>query len=143
MKVVSVLSAMSLLTACNTPENRQHDELMEAVESRVKLPDGAKPLSYYARHYALNDEGLVVGVYAPGYRAPGPHQSCEELLENMTSRPVPCEEDVGDRLPSGQRQWVANVNELPLIMDGGCSVITVIYDPKASMVKSTTCNGEA
>lgn len=134
---------MSLLLACTTPEERQHNKLMDVIEARVKLPDGARPLSYYARHYAADDKGFVVGVYAPGYRARGPDESCEELLENMTSRQVPCEEDKGDRLLSGQRQWVGNTDKLPLIMDGGCGVITVIYDPKAGVVKSATCNGEA
>ena len=143
MKTVLVFSAMSLLLACTTTEERQHNELMDVIEARVKLPDGARPLSEYARHYAADEKGFVVGVYAPGYRAPGPDETCEELLEDMTSRQVPCVEAEGDRLLSGQRQWVGNTDKLPLIMDGGCGVITVIYDPRAGVIKSATCNGEA
>lgn len=143
MRTVLALSVMSLLLACATPEERQHNKLMDVIEARVKLPDGARPLSEYARHYAVDQKGLIVGVYAPGYRAPGPDETCEELLEDMTSRQVPCVETERDRLLSGQRQWVGDTDKLPLIMDGGCGVITVIYDPKAGVVKSTNCNGEA
>ena len=115
----------------------------DVIEARVKLPDGAGPVSEYARHYAVDEKGLVVGVYAPGYRPLGPDETCEEVFENMTSRQVPCVEPESDRLLSGQRQWVENTEKLPLIMDGGCGVITVISDPKAGAVMSATCNGEA
>jgi hypothetical protein len=143
MRTVLVFSGMSLLLACTTPEQRQHDALMDVIEARVKLPEGARALSEYARHYAVDETGLIVGVYAPGYRAPAPDEGCEELLENMASRPVPCEEPEGNRLLSGQRQWVGNTDRLPLTMDGGCGVITVIYVSKAGAVKSATCNGVA
>lgn len=78
-----------------------------------------------------------------GQPAPGPDESCDEVLENMAVRPAPCEELNGARLFSGQRQWVEKTNKLPVIADGGCGVITVIYDPKAGAVKSVTCNGVA
>ena len=132
-----------LLLACTTSEQRQHNQVMDAVEARLKLPHGAGKLSEYARHYALDERGLVVGVYSPGYRAPSPNETCEELLEDMTTRTVPCEEPPGDRLPAGQRQWVGDTSKLPGISDGGCSVITVIYDPNAGIVKSANCNGVA
>ena len=131
-----------LLPACTTPEVRQHGKLMDIIEARVKLPHGARALSEYARHYAVDEQGFVVGVYAPGYRAPAPDEGCE-LLENMAWRPVPCEEPDGDRLLAGQRQWVGNADSLPLILDGGCSVISVVYDPKAGAIKSATRNGES
>jgi hypothetical protein len=143
MRTLLVCSGMFLLLACTTQEERQHAKLMDIIEARVKLPDGARTLSEYARHYAEDENGLIVGVFAPGYRPPAADEGCEELLENMASRPVPCEESEGDRLMAGQRQWVGNTSTLPLIMDGGCEVITVIYDPKAGAVKSATCNGDA
>jgi hypothetical protein len=143
MRTLLVFSTMFLLLVCTTPEERQHNKLMDIIEARVKLPEGARGLSEYARHYAVDEKGFIVGVYAPGYRAPAPDEGCEELLENMASRPIPCEEPEGDRLLAGQRHWVGNTDRLPLILDGGCGVITIIYDPKAGAVKSATCNGEA
>jgi hypothetical protein len=143
MRTLCLLAPMFALLACTTPEERQHDKLMDLIESRVKLPDGAGPLSEYARHYALDEKGFVVGVYAPGNRAPNPDEICEELLEDLTTRKIPCVGAETNRLLAGQRQWVDNTDRLPLILDGGCSVITVVYDPKAGRVKSATCNGEA
>ena len=134
---------MALMLGCKTPEERQRDKLMDVIEADVKMPDGARPLSEYSRHYAVDEKGFVIGVYAPGYRAPSPDETCEEVLENMTSRQVPCPDAESDRLQSGQRQWVGVTDKLPLIMDGGCAVVTVIYDSKASAVKSATCNGVA
>lgn len=100
-------------------------------------------LSSYARYYAFEDDGLVKGIYVPGYHAPNPHDTCEELLADFTTRAVPCPPEIGgNRLLAGQRAWVERT-KLPLVLDGGCSVVTVIYDPKADRVESVTCNGEA
>ena len=132
------------LLACTSPERPKDDKLLDLIESRVRLPEGSGRLSAYARHYAADENGMIIGVYAPGYRPPGPDEACEEvLIEGSTTREVPCPEDEADRLLAGQRRWVENGGKLPGIMDGGCSVITVVYDPKAGVVKSATCNGEA
>jgi hypothetical protein len=133
-----------LLTACTTPEQQERDLLTDRIEDRVKLPEGARRLADYARYYAFDENGLVVGVYAPGYVAPNADDACEEMLEDFTTREVPCPSETdSDRLLADQRRWVDDTDKLPLIMDGGCSVITVIYDPKAGEVKSAYCNGEA
>ena len=142
--MVLVIAAIHLLMACTTPEQHERDKLTDLIEARVKLPKGARLLADYARSYAFDDNGLVVGVYAPGYVAPNPEDKCEEMLEDFTSRDIPCPlESDGNRLRSGQRQWVDNINKLPAISDGGCSVLTVLFDVKRGVVKDTFCNGEA
>jgi len=144
MKTRFYVAMALLLTACATPEQQGRDLLTDRIEDGVKLPEGARPLAKYARYYAFDENGLVVGVYVPGYVAPNPDDGCEELLDDFTTRTVPCpSEAYGDRVLAGQRAWVGGKDKLPLIMDGGCSVITVIYDPKAGEVKSTYCNGQA
>ena len=131
------------LAACATPEQAERDRLIDRIEGRVNLPDGAKRLSSYARYYAIEDDGLVKGIYVPGYQALDPDDTCEELPADFTSHTVPCPTEMSEnRLLAGQRAWVEHT-KLPFVLDGGCSVITVIYDPKADKIQSTTCNGEA
>ena len=135
------LMAMALgLAACATPEQIERDRLIDRIEGLVKLPDGAKRLSTYARYYAFRDDGLVEGIYVPGYQAPDPNDTCEELHADFTTSIVPCPPETGDhRLLSGQRAWVEQEN-LPLIFEGGCSIVTVLYNPKSDSVESAICN---
>ena len=143
MKSFFLMAVALWLAACATPEQAERDRLIDRIEGRVKLPDGARRLSSYARYYAIEDGGLVKGIYVPGYQRPDPHDTCEELLADFTTRTVPCPPEMDEnRLLAGQRAWVEPM-KLPLIADGGCSVVTVIYDPKADRVRSATCNGEA
>lgn len=138
------IAAILLLAGCTTPEQDQRDKLTDLIESRVKLPEGAGRLANYARYYALDDKGNVVGVYAPGYQSPNPDLGCEELLANFTSREVQCVwPKKGDDLLAGQRGWVNGTNRLPIINDGGCGVVTLIYDLKRGLVKDIYCNGDA
>ena len=136
--------AIQLLAACTTPEQRKRDELADRIEALVRLPKGAGRLADYARAYAFDDKGLVVGVYVPGYVAPKPDETCEQVLGDLKTREVPCPpETSGERLRSGQRRWVDDINKLPMVMDGGCSVVTVTYDLKRGVIQDTYCNGVA
>lgn len=40
------------------------------------------------------------------------------------------------------RLWLPS-NEMPIILDGGCSVVTFTYDLPTDKVKNVACNGEA
>lgn len=46
---------------------------------------------------------------------------------------------LGDDAPG--RRWVSE-RDLPLVADGGCSVVTIIVESSGT-VRSATCNGEA
>jgi hypothetical protein len=143
MKSFFLMAVALGLAACATPEQAERDRLIDRIEGRVKLPDGARGLSSYARYYAIEGDGLVTGIYVPGYEAPDPDDTCEELHADFTTTAVECPPEMSDhRLLAGQRAWVERTN-LPFVLDGGCSVITVIYDPKADRIKSATCNGDA
>ena len=101
-----------------TPPNTEalaREELMDQIERQVRLPAGAGPLASYARYYAW--------------------QQREDGLRKVVGVYV--------RLsghPPG-RSWVAE-NEFPLILDGGCAMITLSYDLAAQRVEHVTCNGE-
>ena len=118
---------------------------MNQIEKQVQLPKGARPLGEYARYYADTKGGEVVAVYLiPMNDEIRPGESCAELLENFTTREVPCEPmhhpwAVG----AGERRWVKSEQDLPFINDGGCGQVTVIFDKAKSVVKRANCNGVA
>lgn len=144
MRTLLVIASLYLLVGCTTSAQRERDKLADRIEAQVKLPAGAGRLEDYARYYAFDQRGFVVGLYAPGYAAPNPSDTCEKVLQDLTTRVVPCAAQTGsDRLRTGQRRWVAKSEQLPMIMDGGCSVVTIIYDPKRNVIKDTYCNGVA
>lgn len=41
-----------------------------------------------------------------------------------------------------RRHWVEESSELPLILDGGCSILSIRYDPDTDEI-SAVCNGRA
>jgi hypothetical protein len=86
----------------------------DAIEARIKMPDGAPaPLSRYARYY--NYASQDGHVLIQGYFVYG----------------------LGDR-PGRYLN-----TEDPGIDDGGCSVITIYYDPQRQRVAGIFCNGVA
>jgi hypothetical protein len=88
--------------------------IMSRIESAVAMPTGAAPLGAYGRYYAL--ESRTDGV--------------RKILAVFV------------REPSPQRHWVSQ-NELPLVLDGGCDIVTLTYDLDADRVERVECNGEA
>ena len=92
---------------------QSHEAIMAEIESKVVMPEGTPPLDHYARYYAMRSDGSVVGEYISG----------------------------GFREKPG-RQWV-EFDKLPLVYDGGCSVVTITYDPRWRIVSRPRCNGYA
>ena len=89
-------------------------ELMDQIERQVRLPEGASPLATYARFYAWQQRGDAIRKVVATYVALGE--------------------------PPGRR-WVEET-DFPLIMDGGCSVITMSYNVTTQQVEHVSCNGE-
>lgn len=108
------------LVACSSAAERQHSQLMQQVEEQVQLPKGAQRLEHYARYYA-EDGHRIVATYI--------------TIVDPTNRYYD--------LPVGQQRWLDDHRNLPAISDGGCSIVSVIYDPKARSVPQAFCNGVA
>jgi hypothetical protein len=89
--------------------------IMDEIERQVRLPPDADELQKYARYYAF-DGDKVIGTY-------------------MTS--------AGNDPLRGKRVWLGDRRDLPVLMDGGCAVVNIVYDPLAQRVESTFCNGLA
>ena len=109
---------MALLGGCAPAESPQTEQeaLAKKIESRLKLPDGAHPLDSYGRNYAYAEDGTVVAVYA------APHWPTDAKV--------------------GEARWHKSYEALPRIMDGGCSVISVSYNPETEDL-FVGCNGVA
>ncbi len=117
---------------------------MDLIERQVQLPTGARPLGEYARYYADTGNGEITAVYlVPMDDQPRPGDTCARLDENFAAQVVPCEPIQSDyRIPAGQRRWVAPQAQ-PIMDDGGCLRVVVIFDTRRSSIKRTECNGEA
>ncbi|WP_298164207.1 hypothetical protein [Novosphingobium sp.] len=126
------LAATLVLVACSSeaPMEADHDSsrssspqlatisqtrIMENIERQVQLPPEAQGLNEYNRYYAFDGE-RVIATYV--------------LSDGNDPR-------------KGQRYWLAKRQDLPLVMDGGCGIVNVIYDPLAKRVDETFCNGVA
>ncbi|WJI15909.1 hypothetical protein MWN52_00930 [Pseudoxanthomonas winnipegensis] len=110
-----MLVAVLLMSACTGPGAKRLEgaQLVIALEQQVRLAKDASPLSDYTRYYTLTAEGMLVGIYVKDF-------------------------DGGDR-----QAHLVSKREMPLILDGGCNVIHLRYDPGANKVLHVFCNGIA
>ncbi|HEV7659718.1 MAG TPA: hypothetical protein VGO55_07720 [Allosphingosinicella sp.] len=94
----------------------EQQAIMDRIERAVRLPEGANPLASYERSYAW--------------------QQSEDGVRKV----------IGVYLGAGGesrgRRWVAQ-NALPMILDGGCGMITVEFDVATQRIEHVTCNGAA
>lgn len=135
-----------LLASCSRPEASRTDALMNRLEQRVQLPQGARALAAYARYYAFGKSGEVEAIYLiPWSEEVRPGESCEELTANFTSKAAPCPnlKRRAGRLKPGERRWVANNSQFPIVLDGGCSVVSLLFDGRTAKMKNAKCNGDA
>jgi len=153
MKSVLMLAALVALPPASASERLAHESLMDEIERQVRLPKQANPLKDYGRYYAFDGKGRVEAVYllAPEPRTPDPLPAdwgCEEVVmpgNEVTARKIPCppEPDISHSVRAGQRRWVADRKALPVIFDGGCMIVNVIFDLKTRTVERAFCNGYA
>lgn len=154
MKAIILLGAAFLASGCSAQVPSASEKLMDKIEQQVRLPEGASPLQHYARHYAFQQDGKVIGVYvlrAPTSSQEGAEQAtdygCEEMAidsGNVVGKSVPCppEPEPQNELDAGSRRWFSDYAKLPMIMDGGCGIVTVRFDPGKHVVEHASCNGE-
>lgn len=110
------MMATALLAANGSTEDAHQTASMNSIEKRLKMPKGANTIAHYSRFYAKLKTGEVRAVFI---------------------------EEAHDGLPVGQRRWLADAKLLPVVFDGGCYVVTVVFDPRAAIVTQAYCNGVA
>ena len=139
MSLLALTAAASVLAACSPsgPPPSPQDAMMDAIEAGLQLPPGASALSAYGRSYAYDQESReIVGVYVIPASPNPPGTTCTSLSGAAVACP-----DMPLDLPAGQRRWVKDVTALPDVSDGGCSILTLRYDPQRKRVKDIGCNG--
>jgi hypothetical protein len=148
MRIASLIVVLGLAACAVTPRDRR-DQIMDAVESQVRLPSGASPLAAYARYYAWNESGEVWAVYT----IPGPPPSGQEICKVMDGRvppekwrTVPCEKESPEQsyLPAGQRRWMSSPLAIPTTLDTlGCEQITFTYNQRGNAFRTPpSCSNE-
>jgi hypothetical protein len=94
----------------------EQEAIMDRIERDVRLPRNADALASYARYYAWQQ------------RSDGTRKVVAVWQSLTGERPG--------------RHWVTE-SEFPVIMDGGCGVITLSYDVGAEQIEHVSCNGYA
>lgn len=153
MRLTLLVITAFAASSCSAEAPRTSEKLMDEIERQVRLPQGALPLSQYARHYAFDEDGKVFGVY---WRHPSlsetraaeraPDYGCSEVSldgDELVGKPASCPkapEPTYD-VEEGSRRWFDDVADLPDPLDGGCDIVTVRFDPSAHRVEQASCNG--
>jgi hypothetical protein len=145
MKLLLAAALLALFPTGSARDLRQ-TRLMDEIEMRVTLPKGARPLVQYARFYAEGRSGDIVGIYLLPVSPPDAGSSCVQYRDGKTIRLKlkDCVRPKSDleRAVAGTRTWLSRQDELPMIADGGCSVVTVAYRPSTRVLRAF-CNGVA
>lgn len=116
-----------------------HVDTISYIEARVTMPRGAEPLEAYDRYYAMkriNDRNVVHGVFLLR------HSFGDIDRAGMEAVPIP-------------NVYRGAPDDLPVVADGGCAVVTVYFDtlsflfwqleadPRDHLTAPAICNGEA
>lgn len=153
--VLGLLLCLGSVSACGDSES-EHRLLMDLIESKVLLPEGSSPIDEYSRNYAVGPNGKVFAIYVfPPILVDGGDEDfgCSVMLENFDVRPCNAQEiaeskqrDAAAALAfgaAGESRWFDNYRKLPVIDDGGCAQVTIIFDPRSQKIESASCNGSA
>ena len=153
MKAVLYAIALTSSAGCSQQQASEQELIIRAIESAVQLPAGAKPFKAYSRNYASLPDGKVVGIYVLPRTTDVQSDDigCEVALKNFGSRPC-TDTEMAERAAqekataklfgqADQTRWFDDYRELPLIIDGGCELVEIIFDPKSHLIQSAQCDG--
>lgn len=94
----------------------EQEAIMDRIERELRMPRNAVALARYARAYAWQQG------------------------EDGVRRVIGVYTDYNNTVPG--RRWVAE-SELPVVMDGGCAIVTVTYHVAEERIERVACNGHA
>ncbi len=127
--MATVLAALALVVAI-APLARAQNSVSEAtireIESQVVMPRGARSLDLYDRYYApdrIGEREVVVGVFL--LRSSFSGQTREGVA------PVTAIDNV----------FTASATQLPVVMDGGCNVVTIYFDVATQRLMTIRLDG--
>ena len=95
------------------------------IEAQIEMPPGAASIEEYARFCSSSGSHVIKGEYvSQGLAA--------IVLENS-----------GVRRRIGTAIYIVDEDNMPSLMDGGCSVLTLSYDTSDGILTGPACNGIA
>lgn len=116
-------SLVLLISGCDKAESERpssaDNALSTVIEAQVIAAHPEVKLKRYARFYSQENEDYVVGTYL----------FANEGYEPLEGR-------------AGETYWV-EPSDVPMVMDGGCSVFNVRYHILTETLVSAFCNGDA
>ena len=126
------------LSACSFGSD-EREQLIETIESSVKLHDGAWSLDHYERYYTSRN-GVIEAAYI--LHVEGHQEGVLEECKNIDDAPFPCPIAGGELrlVDAGKSTWVDDANDLPVLSDGGCDQVSIMYDPDRSKFLHIGCN---
>lgn len=153
MRWISLIAPLAFACLSTAAPADPHDRVMDEIERAIVMPDGAEPLSAYGRSYAYDGPNKVMAIYLIPQPPSDPDTGCEVMTSDLGSRPCTAEEVENSidsereydlaQVPAGERRWLSSVDALPLVNDGGCSVLIVRYDLSTHRILLAACNGPA
>ena len=159
MRLISIILIVAASTGC-TSDISDQTRIMQMIETRVQLPEGAEPIEAYSRNYAKLSDQKVRAIFIEPYEPSPIHDTedygCEILADidesgEFESRPCTRDEleetqelDKAISKSHGKKnesRWFKDSNELPGMDDGGCSQIEIIFDLRSDSFETIRCNG--
>lgn len=95
------------------------------IEAQIEMPPGAASIEEYARFYSSSGSHVIKGKYVSRGLA-------AIVLENSVVR---------RRI--GAAIYIVDDDNMPDLVDGGCSVLTLSYDTSDGTLTGPDCNGIA
>lgn len=133
------MMATILLSGC-TPEP-QRQAVMSNIESAVRLPKDAAPLTRYARAYAKGAGKQVVALYF--IPASPDLAKCEAAVAQrsgslMVAQLCPAPQGIA----AGERRWFDDLAHPIQRKSGRCALIDISYDMDRHRVVGARCHGQ-
>jgi hypothetical protein len=136
--MIKLLLPFVLLASGPAANQSKLENLMDQIESTIRLPNGAELLGRYARYYAFDDKGDVVGVYL----ILGDDPSVCKDGDGRTGDQCYILDWGGKDVRAGERVWVPT-GKLPVVIDGGCTVVSIHFNRAKKSFDEVRCNGIA
>lgn len=135
---MALLSALMLGGCSDFDRERQ---IISEIEESIKLPKGAGPMSSYSRYYAQQSDGAIIAAYV--IHGEGFKDDVLRACREVKGTPFPCPTRGGQvRLAeAGKSLWIGDPHDLPFILDGGCTDISVEYHPRTKRFAHVECAG--
>ncbi len=141
MKLFAAVALLASAQMSAHPSPAERVRLMKAIDTAVQLPPKAYPLHRYARFYAVRPDGKIAALFNANTKTRRPKDwACSTVGPDGKLTPIPCGPDTRPR--ADEQRWV-EYKAMPLIEDGGCSAIDVIYNPLTATVEDVACHGVA